>query len=83
MALPRMRTIKELVEEIKRMDSSTAITEYYVRDLVTNKKIPCVRAGRKILVNLDMFIEYLQNPVKFEKNREIPHTQQGIRRVSD
>lgn len=60
--LPRMRTIKEVVEEIKKIDPNTAVREYYVRDLVNNNKIVYVKAGRKILVNLDAFIEFLQQP---------------------
>lgn len=83
MALPRMRTIKELIEEIKSMDSKSAITEYYIRDLVTNGKIPFVKAGRKILVNLDMFIEYLQNPSKFENTGNVSIVHSGIRKIAE
>lgn len=56
---PRMRTIKETIEELKAIDPDTAIREYFVRDLVNSGAIPCVRAGRKILINFDRFLEYL------------------------
>lgn len=82
MALPRMRTIKEVIEELKQADPNTAIREYYVRDLVTNNKIPHIRAGRKILINFDVFLEYLQDPGKFEP-AELPHHLGGIRKISD
>ena len=62
MTTPRMRTIKEVVEELKQIDEKTAIREHYVRELVNTNKIPYVKAGRKILVNFDAFIEYLQKP---------------------
>lgn len=61
MTLPRMRTIKEAAEEIKQTDPQTAIREYFIRDLVVNNRIPYVRAGRKILINMDKLYEYLQN----------------------
>lgn len=66
MTTPRMRTIKETVEELKRIDEKTAIREHYVRELVNSNKIPYVKAGRKILVNFDAFIEYLQQPQQID-----------------
>ena len=72
MTLPRMRTIKELVEEIKQIDPHTAIREYYARDLVNKNKIPYVRAGRKILINLDGFVEYLRDP-ETDKQEPMPY----------
>ena len=66
MTTPRMRTIKEVVEELKQIDEKTAIREHYVRELVYTHKIPYVRAGRKILVNFDAFIEYLQQPQQID-----------------
>lgn len=51
--LPRMRTIKQTAEE-------TGLHEYFIRQLVKQDKIKYVKAGRKVLVNLDKFIEYLE-----------------------
>ena len=50
--LPRMRTIKETAE-------ITGLHEYHIRQLVKQNRIVYITAGRKILVNLDCFIEYL------------------------
>ena len=66
MKTPRMRTIKETIQELKKIDPKTAVREYYVRELVNNNKIAYLRAGRKILINFDAFLEYLQNPNKTE-----------------
>lgn len=52
-ALPRMRTIKQTAEE-------TGLHEYFIRQLVKQDKIKYVKAGRKVLVNLDKLIEYLE-----------------------
>lgn len=60
--LPRMRTVHEAAEELRRMDEGTAVTEYHIRQLAINNVIPRVKAGKKYLINLDALIEYLANP---------------------
>lgn len=60
--LPRMRTVKEAAAEIKAVDSGTAITEYHIRQLALSGVLPRVKAGKKLLINLDTLIEYLANP---------------------
>ena len=57
--LPRMRTVHEAAEELRRMDAGTAVTEYHIRQLAINNMIPRVKAGKKYLINLDALIEYL------------------------
>ena len=49
--LPRMRTIRQTAAE-------TGFPEYALRQLVRNNKIVYVKAGYKVLVNLDRFIDY-------------------------
>jgi excisionase family DNA binding protein len=49
-----MRTIKETAAE-------TGLHEYFVRQLVKQGKIKYVKAGRKTLINLDLFIEFLNS----------------------
>lgn len=60
--LPRMRTVHEAAEELRKMDANTAVTEYHIRQLAINNIIPRVKAGKKYLINLDALIEYLANP---------------------
>ena len=60
--LPRMRTVHEAAEELRKMDANTAVTEYHNRQLAINNIIPRVKAGKKYLINLDALIEYLANP---------------------
>lgn len=50
--LPRMRTIKQTAAE-------TGVAEYFVRRLVKQDKIKYVQAGRKVLINLDLFVDFL------------------------
>lgn len=60
--MARMRTIDEAYEYLKAQDPETAMTRYYLRQLVINGTIPAVMAGRKYLLNLDKLEEYLSNP---------------------
>ena len=60
--LPRMRTVHEAAEELRRMDEGTAVTEYHIRQLAINNVIPRVKAGKKYLINLDALIAYLSKP---------------------
>ena len=55
--VPTMLTIKETAKV-------TGIAEYNIRQLVAGNKICFVKAGRKYLINLEKFIEYLNTPQK-------------------
>ena len=59
MNTPRMRTIKQTIQELKAMDSETAFTETALRRAISSGAIPHLRAGNKILVNLDTVERYL------------------------
>ncbi|WKY47057.1 hypothetical protein Q5O24_11895 [Eubacteriaceae bacterium ES3] len=71
MTLPRMRTTKEAIIELKKIDSHTALTECAIRRFVTEGKIKSVKAGRKNLINMDQLIEYLNNPEPLEVQEEV------------
>ncbi len=82
-ALPRMRTVPEAAAEIKAADPNTAITEYHIRQLALSGVLPRVKAGRKLLINLDTLIEYLTDPTaeKFNVyNAAVSHSN-GIRKI--
>lgn len=49
-----MRTIRQTAEE-------TGLHEYFIRQLVKQDRIKYVKAGRKVLINLDLLIEYLNS----------------------
>ena len=50
--IPRMRTIKETAELF-------GLPVHFVRQKVNDGEIVAVRAGRRFLVNVDKFAEYL------------------------
>ncbi len=53
--IPTMLTIKETAK-------TTGIAEHFIRSLAIENKIIHVRCGKKYLINLEKFIEYLNNP---------------------
>ena len=59
--LPHMRTLDECFEEIKSLDPHTAISKYFIRQIVLSGKIPVKMCGAKRLINLDALIDYLSN----------------------
>lgn len=61
MAIVRMRTIKQCYEHLHKEDPESSISEYYIRMLVKQNKVPVFLAGRKQLINLDKLIEYLNS----------------------
>ena len=52
--IPKMLTINEIAEV-------AGLAKFYIRQLCINKKIVCVKAGRKFLINLEKLIEFLNS----------------------
>lgn len=59
--IPHMRSIRQLVYEIKQYDPNSVISEKFLRKLILEKKIPSVMSGRKYFVSREDLIEYLSN----------------------
>lgn len=66
--LLRLRTVEESYNEIVKIDPNTKITKYFIKTLVLDGTIPSVRVGkRKRLINLDLLLDMLSDPKRFEK----------------
>lgn len=61
---PRLRTIKQAMDEIKELDPKTALTIYHIRTRCETGKIKCEKVGRKIFVNFDSLLDYLNMGVR-------------------
>jgi hypothetical protein len=66
----RMRTQAQALAEVKAVDSNSALTAHFLRQLVIQKKIKVVMAGNRYLVNLDSLFDYLANPPQDEEVKE-------------
>ena len=71
--IPRMRTVHEAAEELKQLDANTAVTEYHIRRLVLDGVLPRIKAGKKYLINLDLLLDYLENPRDGLRDEECIH----------
>lgn len=67
--MARMRFPQQALELIRQEDPDTAVTLNFIRYLAYTGKIPCVKVGRRHLINVDALIEYLENP---DKHKEVP-----------
>lgn len=57
--VPRIRTIRQAVKEIKIKDPETVLTYHILKKLVENGTIPCINQESRKYVNLDTIYEYL------------------------
>ena len=81
--IPVVLTVKDAVHKIKEDCPGTAITENYLRQLIKDGILPELKAGNKVLINLDVLIEYLTDPTaeKFQPKAKV-YSFGGIRPVA-
>ena len=58
----RVRSIQEAYQMLKAADPDSRITVSMIRRWVADGTIPCIRVGRKILLNFDVLLPYLSAP---------------------
>lgn len=58
----RVRSIQEAYQMLKADDPESRITTSMLRRWVADGTIPCIRVGRKILLNYDVLLAYLSAP---------------------
>lgn len=59
-----IRTIKNAVEEIKKIDNNSDITVYAIRKMIKEGKIPYIKTGNKVLINVENIIAYINGDLK-------------------
>ena len=52
-SLPRMMTVRQVAK-------TGLISEYALRQLIKQGKVPCIALEHKVLINFDAFVEQLQ-----------------------
>ena len=55
----RIRTIRDAIGLLRQADSQTAVTYHFIRKLCDCGHIKSIRAGKKILINFDELLTYL------------------------
>lgn len=77
--MARMRLIKEAYNYIKEQDPSTALKITGLTKLVKSGHIPCVKVGKKTLVNLDIIDKFLTEGMTTEETC----AEVGIRSINE
>jgi len=75
MTIPRMLTVSECAKEFE----GTGLTAFRIRALALSNEIVHVKAGKKILINVEKLCDYLNNPNPKQENA--PHG--TIRRIAE
>lgn len=57
--IPRMRTVQQCATYLKENDPECCVGEWCIRKMIQQGKIPVVRSGKRMLVNLDTLLRYL------------------------
>jgi hypothetical protein len=58
--MSRLRTLAETYVYIKEMDTETAVTSNALRRMVVSGYIPCVKVGKKYLIDIDTLFDDLK-----------------------
>lgn len=58
--MSRYRTIRGVLQYIRARDPESAITEYFLRQLILNEELRYKRAGTKYLIDLDDIEAYFE-----------------------
>ncbi len=56
--LKKIRTIRDVIRELKSLDEHTALTENALRTLVKNQQIRSVKIGKKYLLTLQDVLDF-------------------------
>ena len=51
--MTKVRTIKETIKELRAIDPGCKLTEWQLRQLVKEEKIPAMMAGKKALLSVE------------------------------
>lgn len=72
--IPALKTINEASQLV-------GLARYHLRQLVKQNKIKFILAGKKVLINMDSLVEYLNNGETQTKTEELTENASKIRKV--
>jgi len=77
----RLRTITAAHQYLVDQDPDTSVTQHFLRSLVRRGAIPCIKAGKKFLIDIDELEDQLRARLASIEIPETPATR-GVRQVS-
>lgn len=72
--IPALKTINEASQLV-------GLARYHLRQLIKQNKIKFILAGKKVLINMDSLVEYLNNGETQTKTEELTENTSKIRKV--
>ena len=72
--IPALKTINEASQLV-------GLARYHLRQLVKQKRITFILAGKKVLINMDSLVEYLNNGETQTETEEQENNTSKIRKV--
>lgn len=76
----RLRTIAAAHQHLTKQDPDTSVTQHFLRSLVVSGTIPCIKAGKKFLIDIDDLEEQLCSKLTTSEMPETPDNR-GIRPI--
>ena len=65
--MSKYRTIIQAYNEIKTNDPDTALSLNYIRNILTDGSVPTIKAGVKVLVDMDVLYDFLSKDTQANK----------------
>lgn len=65
--MSKYRTIIQAYNEIKANDPDTALSLNYIRTILTDGSVPTIKAGVKVLVDMNVLYNFLSKSIQDNK----------------
>lgn len=59
-----VRTIKGVVDELRKDDPDTSVTEYAIRSWIKSGALPSVKSGNKYLLDMEVVRKFLAGDLR-------------------
>ena len=82
MLAPRMRTLDQCVEQVREMDPETNLTRTGIKEIVITNDIPHAMVGKKMLINLDAFMDFLTGSPVEKKTDDSLHVALTVEKLT-
>jgi hypothetical protein len=79
--MSRLRTIAAAHQYLADQDPDTSVTQHFLRSLVIRGAIPCIKAGKKFLIDIDELENQLCASLAAIETPETP-ANRGVRSIS-
>ena len=80
--IPHMRTVDNIVKELKELDANCEVSSYCIRQLVKKGHLRALPSGSKLLINLWDVLDLMNMGVSESDDADEAPSVGGIRRIA-